>query len=177
MLLGGDEFGRTQQGNNNAYCQDNEISWFDWSARRRRPVLVHAPSSSRCARPHPVLRRRRFLTGTATNGDLPDLAWFRPDGERMADADWGSGTLSIGAFFNGDAITERAMNGEEIVDQQLLSSLQLLLGAGRVHAARRLRRRLGGGRRHRRRPTWPPPARVERRGDARRTSVPGRWWC
>ena len=147
MLLGGDEFGRTQQGNNNAYCQDSEISWFDWSALDEDLCSFTAELIA-LRKAHPVLRRRRFLTGTETNGDLPDLAWFRPDGERMADADWGSGVLSIGAFFNGDAITERAMNGEEIVDSSFFFAINSYWEPGRVHPADRLRRRLGGGRRH-----------------------------
>jgi glycogen operon protein len=115
MLLGGDEFGRTQQGNNNAYCQDSEISWFDWS-EVDDDLLSFTTGLLALRKAHPVLRRRRFLTGTAVDGGLPDLAWFRPDGSPMEGGDWGSGVLSLGAFFNGDAITERAVNGEPIVD-------------------------------------------------------------
>ena len=84
MLLGGDEIGRTQRGNNNAYCQDNEISWFDWDARRPRAARVHAPAHRAAPRapgvpppplvPGPADPRRRHA--------LPDIAWFTPDGER-----------------------------------------------------------------------------------------------
>jgi glycogen operon protein len=116
MLLGGDEFGRTQQGNNNAYCQDSEISWFDWSAVDH-DLLEFTTKLIALSKEHPVLRRRRFLTGHSVDGNLPDLGWFRPDGHEMSPNDWSAGTLSIGAFFNGDAISERGANGEQVVDQ------------------------------------------------------------
>lgn len=107
--------GRTQRGNNNAYCQDNEISWFDWSAVDNDLVEFTA-QLIRLRQAHPVLRRRRFLRGQPDGGGLLDLGWFQPDGEPMAGADWGSGVLSVGAFFNGDAIAERGPSGERLLD-------------------------------------------------------------
>ena len=83
MLLGGDELGRTQQGNNNAYCQDNAITWFDWSAPTTE-LLEFTRRLIALRRTHPVFRRRRFLTGA----DAADLAWFTPAGTTMTDADW-----------------------------------------------------------------------------------------
>ena len=85
MLLGGDEFGRTQGGNNNAWCQDNEISWFDWDARRGDGELLEFTQRLiALRREHPVFRRRQFLHGTEDEGSgLPDVWWFRPDGRRM----------------------------------------------------------------------------------------------
>ena len=147
MLLGGDEFGRTQQGNNNAYCQDSEISWFDWSAVDEDLYSFTAELIA-LRKAHPVLRRRRFLTGTATNGDLPDLAWFRP--RRRPD---GGRRLGQRRAVDRGLLQRRRHHGaghERRGDrrQQLLLRHQLLLGARRVHPAPRLRRRLGGGRRH-----------------------------
>ncbi len=115
MLVGGDEFGRTQQGNNNAYCQDSDISWFDWGPFDQ-DLATFTAGLIALRKQHPVLRRRRFLSGTAVDGGLPDLAWLRPDGQVMEPEDWGAGVLSVGAFFNGDAITERGTNGERLVD-------------------------------------------------------------
>ena len=115
MLLGGDELGRTQRGNNNAYCQDNELAWFDWSAVDEDLVDFTA-GLIKLRRAHPGLRRRRFLRGRPGDDGLLDLGWFRPDGEPMEDDDWATGVLSVGAFFNGDAITERGRSGERLVD-------------------------------------------------------------
>jgi isoamylase len=115
MMLGGDEIGRTQSGNNNAYCQDNEISWFDWTGA---DTTLHAfvQALVRLRKGEPVLRRRRFLTGLpAFQGGEPDVAWFRFDGGRMADSDWVNGwARSLAMFLNGDAITERGPRGEVI---------------------------------------------------------------
>ena len=106
MLLGGDEFGRTQGGNNNAWCQDNEISWFDWepSTRRRRRCSSSRARLIALRREHPVFRRRQFLHGTEEEGSgLPDVWWFRPDGRRMTKADWDDG----GARCSGCSSTAR----------------------------------------------------------------------
>jgi glycogen operon protein len=122
MILGGDEMGRTQQGNNNAYCQDNELSWFDWDnvdgtmvAFTRRLIDLR--------RRHPVFRRRRYFQGTPLRGhDVTDLAWFRPDGTEMTDDDWDSGwARSIGVFLNGSAIPETDSMGQRIEDDTFLS--------------------------------------------------------
>jgi isoamylase len=90
LLLGGDEFARTQLGNNNAYCQDNEVSWFDWSTVDTHSDLVDFTASlCRLREQHPVFRRRQFLTGEpAQNMIRDDLDWYRPDGDGMTDQDW-----------------------------------------------------------------------------------------
>ena len=90
MLLGGDEFARTQHGNNNAWCQDNELSWYDWGLRegQARAARVH-PRLIELRRAHPVFRRGKFLAGRESEGSgLPDVWWFRPDGRRMTQRDW-----------------------------------------------------------------------------------------
>ncbi|MDE3025473.1 MAG: glycogen debranching protein GlgX, partial [Acidobacteriota bacterium] len=121
MLLGGDELGRTQHGNNNAWCQDNEISWFDWDAADDSLVsFVRGVIAFR--REHPVFRRETFLTGTETRGSgLPDVWWFRPDGRRMTMRDWQQQPgRTLGVFLNGLEIPSRTAHGEEIVDASFL---------------------------------------------------------
>ncbi|MFG3203460.1 glycogen debranching protein GlgX [Streptomyces sp. NPDC048192] len=125
MLCHGDELGRTQQGNNNAYCQDNEISWVDWELtdeQRRLAEFTRHLIALRAA--HPVLRRRRFFRGeTATNDrqPLPDLMWLRPDAREMTDRDWQRGDAhSVGVFLNGDAIAERDAYGRRMADDSFL---------------------------------------------------------
>ncbi len=105
MITAGDEFGRTQQGNNNAYCQDNEISWVDWELTgEQRELLAFTRRVIALRRGHRAFRRRAFLTGRPrTAGGLPDVWWFRPDGEQMTGDDWGdSGALSLGMFLNAE---------------------------------------------------------------------------
>ncbi|HEX8002903.1 MAG TPA: glycogen debranching protein GlgX [Mycobacteriales bacterium] len=119
MLLGGDEMGRTQGGNNNAYCQDNEISWYDWDDARHNDVLLKFTRRlARLRREHPVFRRRRFFQGRPLRGsDVVDIGWYRPDGAVMDDDDWESGfAKSMTVFLNGDAIREPDARGERIVD-------------------------------------------------------------
>jgi glycogen operon protein len=123
MLLGGDELARTQHGNNNAYCQDNEISWFSWEIDERRERLLEFTRRLihfRAA--HPVFRRTQFLTGDSPLGSgLPDSWWFRPDGRKMARRDWANGELrSIGLFLNGDEIPSRTRQGDHITDESFL---------------------------------------------------------
>jgi glycogen operon protein len=116
MLCGGDEIGRTQAGNNNAYCQDNELSWFDWD-HIDAPLLTFTRELVRLHQAHPVFRRRRFLQGRPIRGPLADIGWFRPDGIEMAEEDWPVGyAKSLGVFLNGDAISEPGPHGEQIVD-------------------------------------------------------------
>ena len=93
MICGGDEIGRTQRGNNNAYCQDNELSWYDWKLdRSARELLAFVQRLIQLRREHPVLRRRRFFQGRRIRGsEVKDLAWFRPDGKEMTDEDWNKG--------------------------------------------------------------------------------------
>jgi glycogen operon protein len=123
MLLAGDEFGRTQGGNNNAYCQDNEISWLDWNLDRpKRELLEFTKQLSRLFHEHPVLRRRNFFHGRRIRGsEVKDLAWFRPDGKEMADEDWNNSfARCLGLRLAGDAIDEVDARGNRIVDDTLL---------------------------------------------------------
>ena len=128
MLCGGDEIGRTQQGNNNAYCQDNELSWFDWRLdRRRRDLLAFTRRLIELRRQHPVLRRRQFFYGRKIRGsEVKDLSWFRPDGKEMTEENWQDAQARcIGLRLAGDAIEEVDAQGEGISDDTFL----LLLNA------------------------------------------------
>jgi isoamylase len=117
MLLGGDESGRTQRGNNNAWCQDNEISWLDWELDTpREQLLAFTRRLLDLRRSHPVFRRAHFLSGAATNGSgLPDVWWFRPDGLRMTRNDWAGGS-ALGVFLNGSEIPDRTADGHRVAD-------------------------------------------------------------
>jgi len=119
MLLGGDEMGRTQQGNNNAYCQDNAISWFDWEAAD--PDLVAFTRRLIALRTeHPVFRRRHWFAGRPIRGTV-DLGWLRPDGQEMSDEDWDNGfARSFGLFVNGQAIAEPGPRGQRIEDDSFV---------------------------------------------------------
>src|SRR5436853_5007386 len=121
MLLGGDELGRTQHGNNNAWCQDTELSWFDWE-NADDALLEFARDLIRLRREHPVFRRTTFLSGTETRGSgLPDVWWFRPDGRRMTQRDWNRGdAYTLGVFLNGREIPDRTPHGEQINDDSFL---------------------------------------------------------
>jgi glycogen operon protein len=120
MLLAGDELGRTQQGNNNGYCQDNELSWVDWAAAAKHSELtdfVAALSALRKA--HPVFRRRRFFSGRAggSQDGQRDIIWLHPSGAEMTGSDWNASDLrSLAVCLNGDAITEPGPRGERITD-------------------------------------------------------------
>lgn len=123
MLCGGDEIGRTQKGNNNAYCQDNEISWFDWNLDHAQSnLLAFVKQLIAFRKKHPVLRRRRFFQGRHIRGsEVKDLSWFRPDGKEMTDEDWNAGyAKSLALRLAGDAIAERDQKGRPIVDDTLL---------------------------------------------------------
>jgi isoamylase len=121
MLLGGDELGRTQWGNNNAYCQDGPVSWYDWGAVDD-DLLTWTRRVIALRRAHPVFRRRRFFQGLPLRGagsadQLPDIGWFRPDGRPMTDADWDVGyAKSLGVFLNGTAIRDPDIHGRPVVD-------------------------------------------------------------
>ena len=126
MLQAGDERGRTQGGNNNAYCQDNPTSWIDWSDDQGSTSLVEFCRRVIALRnSHPVLRRRRFFQGRRVHGaDIEDLVWLRPDGQRMSDSDWRSGyTRSLGMLLNGELMTEWSESGELLHDDVLLLML------------------------------------------------------
>jgi isoamylase len=119
MLLGGDEVGRGQGGNNNAYCQDNEISWLDWE-HADAGLLDFTRRLIALRREHPVLRRRRWFQGRPIRGTV-DLGWCRPDGEEMSDEDWEAGfARSVGVFLNGEAITDRDPHGRRVTDESFL---------------------------------------------------------
>jgi glycogen operon protein len=124
MLLHGDELGRTQDGNNNAYCQDNELSWVDWSLLERNGDLVDFVTGVVDLRhSHPVFRRRRFFAGRPIRkGDeLRDIAWFTPAGEEMSEQDWESGFgRSIVVFLNGEGIPDLDRRGERVTDESFL---------------------------------------------------------
>jgi glycogen operon protein len=123
MLLGGDEIGRTQGGNNNAYAQDNEISWFTWQLTQRdRRLLAFTRSLIRLLKGHPVLRRRRFFQGRQIRGSrVKDLTWLAPDGTEMSDEQWQeTGVRTLAVQFAGDAIEERGPRNERITDDTLL---------------------------------------------------------
>jgi isoamylase len=128
MLLAGDELGRTQQGNNNAYCQDNEISWLDWNLDEpRKALLEFARGLIRLRHRHPVFRRRHFFQGREIRGSaVKDLTWFRPDAREMTDEDWENPRMHcLGLRLAGDAIDEVDAQGNRIVDDTFL----LLLNA------------------------------------------------
>jgi len=118
MLLSGDEIGRTQQGNNNAYCQDNEISWLDWEHPDKQ-LLQFVTWLTHFRARHPTFQRRRFFEGRRVRGSTShDIAWFRPDGQEMDDADWEVGfARSIGVFLNGDSLQDPGVQGERVVDE------------------------------------------------------------
>ncbi len=137
MLLGGDELGRTQHGNNNAWCQDNELSWFDWSSQdeelaeftRRLISLRHK---------HPVFRRESFLRGTEELGSgLPDVWWFRADGLKMTRRDWQQGECVLGMFLNGREIVNRGSRGERVEDDSFIVLYNALVEDRRVMLPRR----------------------------------------
>jgi isoamylase len=116
MLLGGDELGRTQQGNNNAYCQDNEISWVDWS-RADTQLLDFTSRLVAFRRQHPVLRRRRFLSGAQAS----QLRWFTPGGTEMTAADWSdSSALAVALYLDGSDDPDRDAGGRLLLDDDFL---------------------------------------------------------
>jgi isoamylase len=124
MILHGDELGRTQGGNNNAYCQDNEVAWIDWKRAEADDAMTHFTGALTAFRAqHPVFRRRRFFAGKPIRkGDeLRDIAWFTPAGEEMQEQNWDDGFgKSIVVFLNGDAIADRDPRGERVVDDSFL---------------------------------------------------------
>jgi glycogen operon protein len=126
MLLAGDEMGRTQQGNNHAYCHDNEISWISWAVRNKddQELLDYVRALIRLRAEHPVFRRRRFFRGQPARGGrnrLGDIAWFTLAGEEMTGHDWEAGFAeSLTVFLNGRAISEPDPHSERIADDSFL---------------------------------------------------------
>ena len=127
MLLGGDELGRTQQGNNNAYCQDNDLSWFDWE-RIDGDLLAFTQRLIALRRAHPVFRQRRWLRGRAVRGlGFRDIDWFTPDGDEMTEAHWTkAATQALAVYLDGHGIRGLDPHGQRVND----SSFYLLLNVG-----------------------------------------------
>ncbi|NKI45307.1 glycogen debranching protein GlgX [Streptomyces physcomitrii] len=124
MLVAGDEMGRTQHGNNNAYCQDNETGWVDWSVLEDphwRELFALTARLIALRHRHPVLRRRAFFSGRAQDADgLRDLAWFTARGTEMTEQDWYAPTGSLGMYLSGGEIPGRDERGERVTDESFL---------------------------------------------------------
>lgn len=135
MLLGGDEIGRTQRGNNNAYCQDNELSWYDWQ-NIDADLLAFTRRLIRLRKAHPALHRRKFFSGRTIRGeDVRDIVWLRYDGHEMSDEDWNNPqTQSLGMFLDGDGLDDVDAEGRPLKDDDLL----LLLSASHIDLPFRL---------------------------------------
>jgi isoamylase len=117
MLVAGDEFGRTQQGNNNAFCQDNEISWLNWADADEK-LLAFTKKLVQLRKEHPVFRRRKWFQGVPIKGKgLEDIAWFLPDGNEMSDENWNHDfAKSLGIFLNGRGLHHVGPKGEPVID-------------------------------------------------------------
>ncbi|UZJ23503.1 glycogen debranching protein GlgX [Rhodococcus antarcticus] len=126
MIAHGDELGRTQQGNNNVYCQDSELAWMDWEAAATQPNLDLTAFTARVIAlraAHPVFRRRRFFEGRPVSSadKMRDITWLTPAGTYMAEEDWDSGFgKSIAVFLNGEGIPDKDVRGERVVDDSFL---------------------------------------------------------
>jgi glycogen operon protein len=146
MLLMGDEVRRTQGGNNNAYCQDNEISWFDWDLdEAQRRLLAFTRRLIALRSQHPVFHRRDFFGGSedADGSGLPDIRWFRQDGREMSRRDWRTGDRrALGVFLNGEEIPSPSPTGEPVIDDSFI----MLVNAGHEPTMFRLLPRRFGNR-------------------------------
>ncbi|RIK14442.1 MAG: glycogen debranching enzyme GlgX [Acidobacteria bacterium] len=124
MIAHGDEMGRTQLGNNNVYCQDNELSWMDWDLDpEEEDLLAYTTSLIQLRRDHPTFRRRRFFAGLADHGgqsDLGDIVWYSPDATLMIDDGWDTTTQAVTVFLNGEAIQDTDRRGRPVVDDHFL---------------------------------------------------------
>ncbi|HEX8696541.1 MAG TPA: glycogen debranching protein GlgX [Longimicrobium sp.] len=123
MICGGDEMGRTQGGNNNAYCQDNEISWTHWDlSEHDRALLEFTRKVARIRKEHRTFRRRKFFRGRPIRGsDVKDVAWYRPDGMEMTDVEWMSGFIrAFGMALGGEAMEEWDDEGRQVTDDTFL---------------------------------------------------------
>ncbi|WP_371797262.1 glycogen debranching protein GlgX [Streptomyces sp. NBC_01718] len=127
MLVAGDEMGQTQGGNNNAYCQDNEVSWLDWSLLDQpqwRELTELTARLLTLRHTHPVLRRRAFFSGRAQAADgLRDLAWFTRQGKEMTETDWYAPAATVGLYLSGRDIPGRDARGEQVTDDSFLAIL------------------------------------------------------
>ncbi len=123
MIVSGDEMGRSQGGNNNAYCQDNKVSWLDWDLQEENETLLDFNRQLiDFRRQHPVFHRRKWFMGREIHGSgVHDIGWFNPDGEQMADEQWNDGfAKAIGVFLNGEEIATTGQRGERIIDESFL---------------------------------------------------------
>jgi isoamylase len=123
MICGGDEMGRTQGGNNNAYCQDNPISWHDWNlSNEKRAFLDFTKELIRLRQAHPIFRRKKYFSGRKIRGtDIKNITWHRPDGEEMTDAEWNESFVKVlGLRLSGEDIDEVDEQGELIRDETFL---------------------------------------------------------
>ncbi|CQD13238.1 maltooligosyltrehalose synthase TreX [Mycobacterium lentiflavum] len=124
MIAHGDEVGRTQLGNNNAYCQDSELAWMDWSlVDKNADLLTFTRKVTKLRRKHPVFRRRRFFDGEPirSGDEVRDIAWLTASGREMTHDDWNQGLdKCVGVFLNGEAITAPNARGERVVDDSFL---------------------------------------------------------
>ena len=123
MMLGGDELGHSQDGNNNAYCQDNELTWIDWELDdRQKQFLDFTRKLIFIRRSQPVLHRRKFFLGRAIRGsDIKDISFFSPSGQEMSDEDWNAGFVKcLGVRLAGDLINDENERGEPIIGETLL---------------------------------------------------------
>ncbi|MBI2317966.1 MAG: glycogen debranching enzyme GlgX, partial [Betaproteobacteria bacterium] len=123
MILAGDEIGRTQLGNNNAYCQDNELSWLNWDfGEEERGLLEFVQRLIALRRAHPVFRRRDFYHGRPRpKGEAKDIIWFKPDGGEMTEKEWNQHfARSLGVFLSGDALSETDERGRPVRDRSAL---------------------------------------------------------
>ncbi len=136
MILGGDEIGRTQQGNNNAYCQDSELTWFDWNLdERKQKLLQYVKKLIKLRQCHPNIRRRKFfqdrsIFGEGVHGpgarrrDIKDITWLRPDGQEMTDQEWtASWVRCFGLQLSGETLEDVNERGEPVEDDTLLFML------------------------------------------------------
>jgi isoamylase len=151
MLCAGDEFGRTQGGNNNAYCQDNEISWLNWQLNEASERLLRfARRLIAFRREHPVFRRPKFFQGRPIRGaGIRDIMWFDSTGAEMTNAEWSSWFVRVlGMLLSGATMDVRDPRGRPNLGRNLPRSAERLLGARAVHPTREARRRMGVNHRH-----------------------------
>ena len=123
MILAGDEIGHTQQGNNNTYCQDNDITWLNWQLTdEQQQFLDFVRTVVEIRHTHPVFQRRKFFQGRQVDGnDVPDISWFQPSGEEMSDETWKAGyTQCLGVRFPGDLIGDVSEKGEPIIGDSVV---------------------------------------------------------
>ena len=144
MITAGDELGRTQNGNNNAYCQDNETSWLDWSFdANARALLAFVRRMIEIRRDHPAFRRRDFFQGRALHGaEVKDISWFKPDGSEMTADEWDhEHARALGVYLAGEALSETDRRGQRLTDDNFL----LLFNAGAEAVDFQLPQQLGPG--------------------------------